>query len=120
MADIGKDITKAKDLLTAGSLVAIPTETVYGLAGNALNADAVLNIFKTKGRPAFDPLIVHVPSIEKAREYVTEIPPIAIALVNRFWPGPLTILLPKKSIIPDLVTSGLATVGIRCPNHPLT
>jgi L-threonylcarbamoyladenylate synthase len=120
MADIGKDINKAKQLLEQGELVAIPTETVYGLAGNALNSNAVVKIFQVKSRPEFDPLIVHVPSIGKARSYVEDIPDAAYKLAENFWPGPLTILFKKKSIIPDLVTSGLNTVGIRCPAHPLT
>jgi L-threonylcarbamoyladenylate synthase len=120
MADIGKDINKAVELLHQGELVGIPTETVYGLAGNALNPDAVLKIFQVKGRPQFDPLIVHVPAIERAKEYVQEIPEEAFMLADKFWPGPLTLLLKKKTIIPDLVTSGLNTVGIRCPDHVLT
>ena len=120
MAEIGTDILKAKNLLEHGELVAIPTETVYGLAGNALNASAVAKIFSVKNRPAFDPLIVHVPNVNAVYEYVAEIPEKAYALAQRFWPGPLTLLLQKKSIIPDLVTAGLETVGVRCPDHPLT
>jgi len=120
MAEIGKDIQKAKALLEQGELVAIPTETVYGLAGNALNADAVTKIFKVKERPQFDPLIVHVPDLATAGKYVEKIPAEAARLADKFWPGPLTLLLNRKSIIPDLVTSGLETVGIRCPDHSLT
>lgn len=120
MAEIGTDILKAKNLLEHGELVAIPTETVYGLAGNALNGSAVAKIFNVKGRPEFDPLIVHVPNVNAVYEYVVEIPEKAYALTERFWPGPLTLLLEKKPIIPDLVTAGLETVGIRCPDHPLT
>lgn len=120
MAEIGVDILKAKNLLEQGELVAIPTETVYGLAGNALNGSAVAKIFNVKNRPAFDPLIVHVPNVNSVYEYVAEIPEKVYALAERFWPGPLTLLLQKKSIIPDLVTAGLDTVGIRCPDHPLT
>ncbi|NOT74082.1 MAG: threonylcarbamoyl-AMP synthase [Cyclobacteriaceae bacterium] len=120
MAIIGKDIQYAATLLKEGSLVAIPTETVYGLAANALDAEAVTKIFSAKQRPHFDPLIVHVSSFEKVSDYVSEIYPHAIKLAKEFWPGPLTILLPKKSIIPDLVTSGLDRVGVRCPDHPLT
>lgn len=120
MAAIGKDINKAKELLAQGELVAIPTETVYGLAGNALDVDAVVKIFKAKSRPEFDPLIVHVPSLERAKAYIESVPDAAHKLTEKFWPGPLTILFRKKSIIPDLVTSGLNTVGIRCPAHPLT
>jgi L-threonylcarbamoyladenylate synthase len=120
MADTGTDLQRAKALLEQGELVAVPTETVYGLAGNALNLSAVTNIFAVKERPQFDPLIVHVPTLERASEYVLDIPDKAALLAERFWPGPLTILLKKKPVIPDLVTSGLDTVGIRCPDHPLT
>ena len=120
MADIGSNIEIAKQLLEQGELVAIPTETVYGLAGNALNEVAVLEIFKVKDRPQFDPLIVHVASLEKAKELVDDFPEKAERLAARFWPGPLTLLLKKKPHIPDLVTSGLDTVGVRCPNHELT
>ena len=120
MAEIGKDIKKARFLLESGELVAIPTETVYGLAGNALNAAAVTKIFEVKRRPSFDPLIVHVPGIKNAEQYVEHIPAKAFELAEKFWPGPLTIVLKKKPLIPDLVTSGLDTVGIRCPDHPLT
>lgn len=120
MAEIGKDINKAKQLLVEGGLVAIPTETVYGLAGNALNDNAVLKIFQVKQRPQFDPLIVHVSSLERVHDYAENIPDKAISLAKKFWPGPLTLVLKKKAIIPDLVTSGLDTVGIRCPAHALT
>jgi L-threonylcarbamoyladenylate synthase len=120
MAIIGTDIIQAKQLLEQGKLVAIPTETVYGLAGNALNPDAVLSIFKTKNRPSFDPLIVHTDSIEKIERWVKKIPTPLKTLASQVWPGPLTILLPKKEIIPDLVTAGLESVAIRIPNHPLT
>ncbi len=120
MAEIGTDIFRAKTLLEADELVGIPTETVYGLAGNALHAEAVAKIFAVKNRPQFDPIIVHVPNITKAEDYVTEIPEKAYRLAEHFWPGPLTLLLKKKSCIPDLVTAGLDTVGIRCPKHPLT
>jgi L-threonylcarbamoyladenylate synthase len=120
MAEIGTDIHKAKALLEKGELVAIPTETVYGLAGNAVNVAAVTKIFQVKDRPQFDPLIVHVPHLEFAKNYTQDIPEKAKLLVQQFWPGPLTVLLNRKTIIPDLVTSGLNTVGIRCPDHILT
>ncbi len=120
MAEIGKDIEKAKALLKKGKLVAIPTETVYGLAANATNADAVARIFEAKNRPSFDPLIVHVPDLQAVPRYADNLPMKALALATHFWPGPLTILFKKKEIIPDIVTSGLDTVGIRCPHHPLT
>jgi L-threonylcarbamoyladenylate synthase len=120
MAEIGNDIIKAKKILEQGELVAIPTETVYGLAGNATDPEAILKIFKVKNRPYFDPLIVHVPSLEKAHDLVEEFPKKAIDLATHFWPGPLTLILKRKPIIPDLVTSGLETVGVRCPDHSLT
>lgn len=120
MAIIGQDIQKAKQLLGRGELVGVPTETVYGLAGNALDPDAVAKIFAVKDRPSFDPLIVHVPSLGTAEEFVKEIPRQAEQLVVKFWPGALTLLLNKKEIIPDLVTSGLTRVGIRCPDHQMT
>ncbi|HEY8937825.1 MAG TPA: L-threonylcarbamoyladenylate synthase [Cyclobacteriaceae bacterium] len=120
MAEIGKDIQHAKRLLEAGELVAIPTETVYGLAGNALNTNAALEIFEVKDRPHFDPLIVHVANLHSAQQYVEEIPEKARLLAEKFWPGPLTLLLKKKKIVPDIITSGLDTVGVRCPNHILT
>lgn len=117
---IGQDLTEAALFLNKGETVGIPTETVYGLAANALNTDAVLKIFTVKNRPHFDPLIVHVHSTAEIEKYTTEIPDKAAILIGRFMPGPLTLLLKKKSIIPDLVTSGLDTVAIRVPQHPLT
>ncbi|AWW30111.1 threonylcarbamoyl-AMP synthase [Echinicola strongylocentroti] len=120
MTEIGKDINKAKQLLEKGELVGIPTETVYGLAGNALDPSAVGKIFETKNRPSFDPLIVHTGSVEQISAYTTEILPELAVLAEQFWPGPLTLLLPKKSIVPDLVTSGLDQVAVRVPSHPLT
>lgn len=118
MSKIGIDIEKAKQLLQNGGLVAIPTETVYGLAANALDPVAVLKIFEAKSRPHFDPLIIHTDSIEKARGWVSEFPAWAERLSKKFWPGPLTLLLPKKNI-PDIVTSGLGAVAVRVPSHPL-
>lgn len=119
MAEIGKDINKAKQLLAAGELVAIPTETVYGLAANALNAEAVTKIFQVKNRPVFDPLIVHVASLDQAKTHIRNIPSKAERLANSFWPGPLTLVLEKNDDIPELVTSGLPTAGFRCPDHHL-
>jgi L-threonylcarbamoyladenylate synthase len=119
MAIIGVDIARAAALLTSGSAVAIPTETVYGLAANALDGAAVAKIFEIKNRPSFDPLIVHVADIVEAMKYATHFPPLAQRLAEQFWPGPLTLVLPKGSTIPDIVSSGLATVGIRVPSHPL-
>ncbi len=120
MAAIGTDIRLAKQLLTDGELVAIPTETVYGLAANAMDVRAVTKIFLAKNRPAFDPLIVHVGSLEQARSITRAWPSAAEVLATKFWPGPLTLVLPKIERVPDLVTSGLDTVGVRCPNHPVT
>jgi L-threonylcarbamoyladenylate synthase len=120
MAEIGQDIAEAIRFLKAGNLIGIPTETVYGLAGNALDPEVVLKIFEVKKRPAFDPLIVHIGNLGELDELVLEIPRKAEKLTSRFWPGPLTLILPKKKIIPDVVTSGLSSVAIRMPNHPLT
>lgn len=119
MAEIGKDIEKAKSLLQQGDLVAIPTETVYGLAGNALNPESVALIFETKNRPAFDPLILHTSSIDRVGDFVGSFPEKLKILAENFWPGPLTLLLPRKPIVPDLVTSGLGRVAVRVPNHPI-
>jgi L-threonylcarbamoyladenylate synthase len=100
-------------------LVAFPTETVYGLGANALDAAAVARIFEVKGRPRHSPLIVHVDSIDMARALVLNWPDAADRLARRYWPGPLTLVLPKQPSIPDIVTAGLATVGLRVPSHPL-
>jgi L-threonylcarbamoyladenylate synthase len=105
--------------IRAGELVAFPTETVYGLGANALDASAVEKIYAAKGRPATSPLIVHVSSVYMACTLVTEWPPEAEALAQSFWPGPLTLVLPKKQSVPDIVTAGLPTVGVRMPDHPL-
>lgn len=112
-------IQEAAELIRAGRLVAFPTETVYGLGANALDAAAVLWIFQAKGRPNTSPLIVHVDSIEMAREYAAEWPPAAQILAEHHWPGPLTLVLPKRDIIPDEVTAGLPNVGLRMPAHPM-
>ncbi len=124
MAYLGRDLSFALEALQNGQLVAIPTETVYGLAANALDEDAVLRIFQVKNRPAFDPLIVHVASWEQALNWITEEEPDnlkrAAYLAKACWPGPLTLLLKKSKEIPDLVTSGLPRVALRVPRHPLT
>ena len=112
-------LNKYAGILRSGGLVAFPTETVYGLGANALDAAAVEKIFRLKGRPSTSPLIVHVSSIEMAKRYVTEWPPQAEELAKKYWPGPLTIVLPKTPEIPDIVTAGLPTVGIRVPAHPI-
>lgn len=117
-AVIGTDLSWAAALLSQCELVAIPTETVYGLAANAYDADAVLRIFQAKDRPSFDPLIVHVRDRAQVDE-VAAVPPEAEELMKRFWPGPLTLVLPKKPRVPDIVTSGLDTVGVRMPAHPM-
>lgn len=117
---IGQDISHCYSLLSEGKLVAIPTETVYGLAANALNADAVLNIFETKNRPVFDPLILHAGTLDNILLHVTEFPEKARKLAMTFWPGPLTLVLPRKHHIPDIVCSGLPHVAVRIPDHPLT
>lgn len=117
---LSSQLEEALALLNAGKLVAIPTETVYGLAANALNADAVIHIFETKNRPHFDPLIVHVADIEQVNEVASHIPAHARTLMEALWPGPLTIVLRKHERVPHIVTSGLDTVGVRMPNHPLT
>ncbi|MBM3988165.1 MAG: threonylcarbamoyl-AMP synthase [Planctomycetes bacterium] len=119
-AGIGSDLERAAAHLRAGELVAIPTETVYGLAANALDADASLRIFEAKERPAFDPLIVHVRSRAQALELCETPSAEALALMDAFWPGPLTLVLTKRAAIPDMVTSGLDTVALRQPAHPLT
>jgi len=120
MAEIGKDIDFAKSLLNAGEIVGLPTETVYGLAGNALDEEAILKIYSAKNRPKFDPLIAHTDSIEKVETLVCEFPEKARQLALAFWPGPLTLLLSKSDKIPDLLTSGLSRVAIRIPDHPMT
>jgi len=117
---IGRDLQYAIELLKADQLVAIPTETVYGLAGNALNVEAVSQIFAVKNRPSFDPLIVHTSSLERLQTFVTDFPKNALLLAEAFMPGPLTLLLPKKELIPDLVTAGSPLVALRIPQHPLT
>lgn len=120
MADIGKDLEVAKEALQKGGLVAIPTETVYGLAANAFDEESVLKIFEVKERPSFDPLIVHVSSLAFAEKIVEEIPESAQKLAKAFWPGPLTLVLKKNDSIPLSVTSGMDTVGVRVPNHPIS
>jgi len=112
-------IREAAERIRAGELVAFPTETVYGLGANALDAAAVAKIYELKGRPPTSPLIVHVASIEMAQALVTEWAPQADQLARKYWPGPLTLVLPRAAAIPDIVTAGLPTVGIRVPDHPL-
>jgi L-threonylcarbamoyladenylate synthase len=112
------EVDAAAAVIRRGGVVAMPTETVYGLAADATGVAAVARIFELKGRPAFDPLIVHVEDAARAMA-VAEVDAGAARLMEVFWPGPLTLVLPRRAIIPDLVTSGLPTVGVRCPDHPL-
>lgn len=120
MTLISQDITKATTILKQDNLVAIPTETVYGLAGNIYSEKAIKAIFKLKKRPFFNPLIVHVHSISEVSQLVDEFPEKARSLAAAFWPGSLTMVLKKKSSVPDLITAGKDTVGIRIPDHPIT
>ncbi len=115
----GPDIQRAVALLRQGELVALPTETVYGLGADALNPAAVAKIFAAKGRPADHPLIVHLPDADDLILWARDIPKDAIALARAFWPGPLTLILKKEEGVPDLVTGGQDTVGLRVPDHPL-
>lgn len=107
-------------ILRRGGLLGIPTETVYGLGADALNEDAVSRIFLAKGRPQDNPLIIHVPDASWLERYCRDVPPAAYRLAERFWPGPLTMILPRRDIVPLQTTGGLETVGVRCPNHPVT
>ncbi len=116
----GTDLQLCAELLRAGKLVAIPTETVYGLAANGLNSEAIAGIFEAKGRPHFDPLILHIGNLDQIKQLAKVFPENAKKLIEKFWPGPLTIVLPKTHVVPDIATSGLETVGIRMPNHPMT
>lgn len=113
------ELRAAAEAIRAGQLVAFPTETVYGLGANALDPAAVARIYETKGRPASSPLIVHVASIEQARELAAEWPDSAQKLAERFWPGPLTLVVRKKPVVPDGVTAGLDTVGLRMPANSI-
>ncbi len=117
---IGHDVHRAIELLKNGELVAIPTETVYGLAGNGLNEDAILKIFEAKNRPYFDPLILHIGHIDMLNKLVISVPVGCQKLIERFWPGPLTVILPKRNIVPDIATSGSSFVAVRMPNHRIT
>jgi len=110
---------KAAEILQKGGIVAIPTETVYGLAGNAYDSKALAKIFEAKKRPHFDPLIVHIASIDEIHNVASKICPLAKKLAEAYWPGPMTLVLPKTDRIPDLATSGLPTVAVRFPSHPI-
>ena len=112
-------IAQAAAILRAGGLLGIPTETVYGLGASGLDSEAVGRIFQAKGRPQDNPLILHIPSADWLEKYCKGIPPAAYALAERFWPGPLTMVLRRAEMVPDVVTAGLDTVGMRCPAHSL-
>lgn len=114
------DVESAVARLRAGGLVALPTETVYGLAGDASSEDAVARIFAAKARPAAHPVIVHLPSVSAARSWASHVPSWAVALMETFWPGPLTVVVPKAPAVLDVVTGGQPTVGLRVPAHPMT
>jgi L-threonylcarbamoyladenylate synthase len=120
LADIGNDLNKARSLLADHKVIGLPTETVYGLAGNGLNAEVVAKIFAIKNRPFFDPLILHIGEFSQLKELSTAVPLPLNDLALAFWPGPLTILVPKAERIPDIVTSGLPRVAIRMPDHALS
>lgn len=120
MTIISKNINKAVDILNNEDVVAIPTETVYGLAGNIYSEKAIRKIFDVKQRPLFNPLIVHLHTIKQLEEIVSHVPPKAQMLANAFWPGSLTLVLKKKANIPDVITAGKDTVAVRIPNHPVT
>ena len=115
-----EELNEAADIIRRGGLLGIPTETVYGLGADALNEQACLHIFEAKGRPQDNPLIIHVADAGWLSRYCREIPTEAYALARRFWPGPLTMILPRKDIVPLRTTGGLDTVGVRCPDHPVT
>lgn len=121
LKDTDEDIKKAAEILKNGGLVGMPTETVYGLGANALNPKAVLDIFKAKGRPADNPLIVHISDVSQIEKFslAEEIPENAIILAKKFWPGPLTMIVKKGKAVPDEVSAGLDTVAIRFPSHPV-
>lgn len=119
LSDSPQDISIAAELIKNGNVVGIPTETVYGLGADALNEDAVRAVFTAKGRPADNPLIVHLADFSHAKKYTSYIPPLAYKLAEKFCPGPLTMVLPKKDIIPMVTSGGLDTVGIRVPSHQI-
>ncbi len=112
-------IEEAATVLRSGGIVAIPTETVYGLAGNALDPDAIAKIYEAKGRPSANPLIIHVATIEQAKDLASAWPSNAQKLADAFWPGPLTLVVPKTSDVPDSATAGLQSVALRVPSHPV-
>lgn len=116
----GAQLDAAAHIIRSGGLLGIPTETVYGLGANALDPEATLHIFEAKGRPQDNPLIIHIPDESWLPRYCRDIPAAAYALARTFWPGPLTMILPRRDVVPLRTTGGLETVGVRCPNHPVT
>lgn len=114
------EVFAAAEILRSGGLVGLPTETVYGLGANGLNESAVRAIFEAKGRPQDNPLILHIPNADWLERFCCDIPDAAYALVEHFWPGPLTMILKRREIVPNVTTGGLDTVGMRCPDHAVT
>ncbi|MBQ6206244.1 MAG: threonylcarbamoyl-AMP synthase, partial [Oscillospiraceae bacterium] len=117
--EAGVKIKEAGEILRGGGLVAMPTETVYGLGADGTNPDAVQRIFDVKGRPQDNPLILHLSGPQWLPRYCADIPPLAFVLARKFWPGPLTFVLKRRNNVPDVITAGLDTVAVRCPNHPV-
>ena len=117
---ITDNITAAADVLLSGGLVAVPTETVYGLAANGLDSQAVQKIYDVKGRPETKPISLLVSGMEDVEKFCVDIPESAYIMAEKFWPGPLTMILKRRPEVPDIVTAGGETVGVRCPDHPLT
>jgi L-threonylcarbamoyladenylate synthase len=118
-ASDGESIRRAGRIIKTGGLVAFPTETVYGLGCDAMNAEAAAKVFEAKQRPQFDPLIVHIADLKQLEIVIGSLPDLGQRLIDAFWPGPLTLVLPKQPAIPDLITAGLSTVAVRMPNHPV-
>jgi len=116
----GSDVSEAAGIILSGGLAAVPTETVYGLAGNGLDPDAVARIYEAKGRPETKPISLLVPDMACVEKFCCDIPDSAYTLAQHFWPGPLTMILRRRSVVPDIVTAGGETVGVRCPDHPKT
>ena len=114
-----QDVPRAAEILQKGGLVGIPTETVYGLGANGFDPEAVAHIFQAKGRPQDNPLILHIPEPGWLERCCQDIPAAAWTLAERFWPGPMTMILPRRPLVPDVVTAGLDTVAMRCPDHPV-
>ncbi len=118
-ASDAESIRRAGSIIKTGGLVAFPTETVYGLGCDAMNAEAAAKVFEVKQRPQFDPLIVHIADLKQLEMLIESLPDVGQRLIDTFWPGPLTLVLPKQPAIPDLITAGLSTVAVRMPNHPV-